>query len=84
MKIGVLADIHGDVANLTKAIDRLRREKVDVIVALGDLIYDRRNASETVELLKNCGAIGVWGNHELGLCVEPNDDVQNLLQPIRL
>ncbi|NND98224.1 MAG: hypothetical protein HKN47_12940 [Pirellulaceae bacterium] len=76
MKIGILADIHGDIVNLAKAVERLRREKVDAIVALGDLIYDRRNASETVALLQQCGAVGVWGNHELGLCVEPDDDVR--------
>ena len=75
MRIGILADIHADIENLSKAIDRLRREEVDSFVVLGDVIFDRRNASETVALLTQCSAIGVWGNHELGLCVDPEDDV---------
>ena len=75
MKIGILADIHGDVENLKLAIERLKRENVDVFVALGDIIYDRRNASETVAALTDCGAIGVWGNHDLGLCVDPQEEV---------
>jgi predicted phosphodiesterase len=78
MRTGILADIHGDVENLSKAIERLREESVDVFVVLGDVIYDKRNASETVALLKDCGAIGVWGNHELGLCVEPSDELRRL------
>ena len=62
MKTGILADIHGHVENLRIAIDRLRREPVDLIVVLGDVIYDSRNAIETVALLRDCGAVGVWGN----------------------
>lgn len=78
MRIGILADIHGHVANLRQVIDHLRREKVDVFVILGDVIYDTRDATETVSLLRDCGAIGVWGNHELGLCVDPEDEVREM------
>ena len=76
MRIGVLADIHGHVDNLTKAIDRLRREKVERFVVLGDLIYSKTGAAETVDLLRGCDARGVWGNHELGLCVDPSDELR--------
>jgi predicted phosphodiesterase len=76
MRIGVLADIHGHVENLRKAIERLTREQVDRFVVLGDVICDSRNAIETVAILKDCGAVGVWGNHELGLCVDPNDAIR--------
>ena len=78
MRIGVLADIHGHVDHLRNALDRLKREQVDVFVVLGDVIYDRSNAVETIALLKGCGAVGVWGNHELGLCVEPDDEIHAL------
>ncbi len=76
MRIGILADIHGHIENLSKALDRLRAEGVDSVVVLGDVIFDHRNATETVGLLSECGAVGVWGNHELGLCVDPDDDVR--------
>lgn len=75
MKIGLLADIHADIANLRRAIDRLRREEVDEYVVLGDVIYDRCHASETIELLRGCGAIGVWGNHDIGLAVDPDPEL---------
>jgi predicted phosphodiesterase len=78
MRLGLLADIHGDVRNLLRAIAQLRQREVDRFVLLGDVIYDTRHADETVELLQSCGAVGVWGNHELGLCVEPEDEVRML------
>ena len=78
MRLGMLADIHGDIGNLSRAIDRLRQHDVDQVVLLGDVIYDTRNADQTVDLLHACGAVGVWGNHELGLCVEPEDEVREL------
>jgi hypothetical protein len=76
MKIGILADIHGHVGNLKKAIARLRLERVDLFVVLGDVIYNGVNAPETVAMLKDCEAVGVFGNHELGLCVDPRDDLR--------
>lgn len=78
MRLGLLADIHGDVRNLSLAIEKLRNQRVDKFVLLGDVIYDTNNADETVALLKSCGAVGVWGNHELGLCVDPEEDVRQL------
>ena len=78
MRLGMLADIHGDIGNLSRAIDRLRQHDVDQVVLVGDVIDDTRNADQTVDLLHACGAVGVWGNHELGLCVEPEDEVREL------
>ena len=78
MRLGILADIHGDTANLTKVLRRLEREAVDQFVVLGDVIYDSRNASETVAMLKDVQAFGVWGNHELGVAVQPDDAVREL------
>jgi predicted phosphodiesterase len=78
MRLGLLADIHGDVKNLSRAIEKLRQQAVDRFVLLGDVIYDTSHADETIELLQSCDAVGVWGNHELGLCVEPEDEVCTL------
>ena len=75
MKICLLADIHGDVKNLSKAIEQLE-DSVDQFVVLGDVIYDQKHAHETVAMLNRCGAVGVWGNHELGLCIEPSDELR--------
>ncbi|MEQ8791273.1 MAG: metallophosphoesterase family protein [Pirellulaceae bacterium] len=78
MRIGLLADIHGHVEHLRSALDLLRRRHVDRFIVLGDVIYDAKNAAETVELLAACGAVGVWGNHELGLCIDPDDELRRM------
>lgn len=69
MRIGILADIHGNVDNLEVALSRLREENVDKVILLGDIVESPRNAAKTVSLLNAHHAVGVWGNHELGLCI---------------
>ena len=76
MRLGLLADIHGDLRNLNRALDALRAHEVDRFVVLGDVIYDRRNATETVDLLRGCRAVGVWGNHDLGLALDPSESLR--------
>jgi predicted phosphodiesterase len=76
-----LADIHGDVERLAQLIARLRDQGADRFVVLGDIIYDTHNADETVSLLTACDAVGVWGNHELALCVEPDEEIRQMYSP---
>jgi predicted phosphodiesterase len=78
MRLGILADIHGRIENLQRAIAILERERVDQFVLLGDVIDERSHADETVKMVKDCGAVGVWGNHELGLCVDVEDEIREL------
>ena len=73
MRIGILADIHEDVQRLSQALGLLRREGVGRVVVLGDLFDTGKRIAETVALLADAGAVGVWGNHDLGLCHEPGE-----------
>lgn len=76
MRLGLLADIHENVTNLRIALEHFRRERVDRVVVLGDIFQMRRDLDETVELLVEAGAIGVWGNHEFGLAYQPAEDIR--------
>jgi predicted phosphodiesterase len=71
MRIGILADIHEDIQALKKAVDALQTEPVERLAVLGDLFYAGERIEETVDILAEAGAVGVWGNHDLGLCHEP-------------
>jgi predicted phosphodiesterase len=76
MRLGLLADIHEDVPNLTLALQHLQRERVERIVLLGDVFDTGKRLAETVALLTAAGVIGVWGNHELGLCHDRGERVR--------
>ena len=72
MKLGILTDIHEHVEFLARALARFERERVDQIVVIGDIFETGRRIDETCRLLADAGAIGVWGNHDFGLCSNPD------------
>jgi hypothetical protein len=70
MRIGILADIHESLTNLRWAIDLLHEKRADRLVVLGDVFELGHRLKETVELLADADAVGVWGNHDFGLCLD--------------
>ena len=68
MRIGILADIHEHFEHLRWAISTLREHDADRLVFLGDLFETGHRLEEPVGLLVDSGTIGVWGNHDFGLC----------------
>ena len=74
MRLGILADIHEDAPKLALALQRFRQERVQQVVVLGDVVFEMGSRlHETIALLADAGAVGVWGNHDLGLCHEPDE-----------
>jgi hypothetical protein len=61
---------------LRPALDQLRDEDVDQVVVLGDLFELGERIEETCCLLSDAGAVGVWGNHDFGLCGDPDERTQ--------
>lgn len=59
VRIGLLADIHEDIEALEQALAILQAVGVSRLAVLGDL-------------LSAAGAVGVCGNHDMGLCHEPD------------
>jgi hypothetical protein len=76
MKLGILADIHERVEELRCAIDLLGRQGADRFVVLGDVFETGKRIEETVRLLREVDAVGVWRNHDLGLCHQPTEAVR--------
>ncbi|MFN9374393.1 MAG: metallophosphoesterase family protein [Planctomycetaceae bacterium] len=76
MKLGLLSDIHEQVESLALALDRFRQQKVDQVVVVGDLFEMGTAIEETCRLLEEAGAVGVWGNHDFGLCGPAADDAR--------
>jgi hypothetical protein len=76
MRLGLITDVHEQIEFLGQALDRFRRENVDQVVVIGDLFERGERIEETCRLLKEAEAIGVWGNHDYGLCVDPPPDIR--------
>lgn len=77
MRIALISDIHEDLKMLEKALDQIGRQKVDMIVCLGDITgysstyysYEaERNASACVRLIRSNCEIVIPGNHDLSNC----------------
>ena len=83
MRIGLLADIHDDALNLRRALREFDRQHVDQVVVLGDTVTwpDPEPVAEVARLLQAAGAIGVWGNHDLGLCHEVDEAMRRTWAP---
>ena len=73
MKLGLITDIHEHVEFLRLALDRFANIQVDQVVVIGDVCEMGKRLEETCRLLSDVKAIGVWGNHDFGLCVTPDD-----------
>ena len=75
MRLGILADIHEQTRQLHKAIAVLQEHGVERFVVLGDVFDTGKRIEQTVRLLQEVQAVGVWGNHDIGLCFDPDDKV---------
>ncbi len=75
MKLGILADIHEQTRELRKAIAVLQEHSADRFVVLGDVFETGKRIEQTVDILQEINAVGVWGNHDIGLCFDPDEKV---------
>jgi hypothetical protein len=82
MKLGLITDIHEHVEYLRTALDCLGSEKVDQIVMMGDVFETGQRIEETCQLLAESRSVGVWGNHDFGFCVAPEDDLRRRYPPV--
>jgi hypothetical protein len=81
MKLGILADIHEHTEQLRKAIAVLQEHGADRFVVLGDVFEMGKRLEETVDVLRQVQAVGVWGNHDIGLCFNPPEKVRQRYSP---
>jgi hypothetical protein len=75
MKFGILADIHEHTRQLQKAVAVLQQHGAERFVVLGDVFETGKRIEQTVDLLQQVEAVGTWGNHDIGLCFDPSEDV---------
>lgn len=67
MKIGIFADIHGNLAALQAVLAALDRERLDRMVCLGDVAATGPQPAEALALLATTGCPVVMGNTDADL-----------------
>lgn len=64
MKVGILADIHGNHYAFVEVIKAARRERIDKLLILGDIVGYYYSPDKILEHLNNWDYLMVKGNHE--------------------
>ena len=64
VKIAAISDIHGNIAALDAVLEDIRKEGVDLIVNLGDILSGPLYPCETADRLMALGLPTIRGNHE--------------------
>jgi putative phosphoesterase len=85
VRLGIVSDIHCNIASLDMALERMG--PVDEVLCAGDAVFQFRFSNEVVSRLREVGARVVLGNHEEILlsrqgeraCAQPDVD-QDLLK----
>lgn len=67
MRLGVIADVHGNLPALEAVLSRLAGLSIDRIINLGDCASGPLWPAETVRLLRACAMSHVRGNHDRAL-----------------
>ncbi len=62
--VGLVADIHGDLSGLRRALAIFARERVGHLICAGDIVDRGADADAIVPILERLGATCVKGNHE--------------------
>ena len=87
MRLGIVGDVHDHADHLAAAIEWFSSQGVDRILTLGDTIDvldPARGCVEVARMLRDAGVIGVWGNHDIGLCIDVSERVRARADPLVL
>lgn len=65
MRLALIADIHANAPALGAVLVHARRQHVDYVVGLGDIVGNSALPRETIALMRDHGIESVAGNHDL-------------------
>lgn len=67
-RIALLSDIHGNLPALEVVIERLKKEKPDYWICLGDLVGYGPFPNECINVIRDLNMKCILGNHDSGVC----------------
>lgn len=72
-KIGIISDVHACPKPLKAALSIFKKQKTDAIVCAGDIAGYGNDLGNTIDLLMQCRAQTILGNHDVWLMDGPHD-----------
>ena len=79
MKVGVVSDVHNNVAALNYALEQLAT--CELKLNLGDLVFEYKVEPEIIHIARRAGLIGIVGNHEKTILKHPASSLRARLAP---
>lgn len=64
MRIGILSDIHANLAALEIVVEELKKKKVDEYVCLGDVVGYGASPNQCCDIIKDLTRLTIMGNHD--------------------
>jgi len=72
MKYAIISDTHGNFEALKKVLEDIRKNKVDKIISLGDVVGYGPKPHECIDALRRKKVVSLMGNHEAGVLGQTN------------
>jgi predicted phosphodiesterase len=63
-RVGLIGDIHCEVARLRQVLEHFRACSIETVLAVGDIADGPGDLGETCAMLESAGVLAVAGNHE--------------------
>lgn len=63
-KVAIISDVHGNLEALSEVLRNIKKEKVDIIYSLGDVIGYGVDPNACVSMLEKEKVVSLYGNHE--------------------
>ena len=64
MRIGIISDIHANLAALETVLEELETKNIDEYVCLGDVVGYGASPNECCNIVKNLARLTIMGNHD--------------------
>ncbi|TKJ33478.1 metallophosphoesterase [bacterium (candidate division B38) B3_B38] len=68
MRLGIFADIHGNLEALQAVIAAYKKEKIDRYICLGDVVGYGANPNECCQIVSSLADKTLIGNHDVACC----------------
>ena len=83
-RIAVISDIHANLEAFKSVLEDIKKQNIDQIICLGDIIGKGVNAHECIKLVRKHADIVIMGNVDERFCENPEEFKNDKLEHMRI